>query len=301
MATLAERLGYPADAKLLIVTSDDLGLTHASNVATYDALRNGLASSASLMVPCPWARDAAAGYRGEDIGVNLTLNAELDTYRWGPLTHAPSLLDGDGGFPRTVEDAWEHADLEEVRRECRAQVERAIVWGFDVSHLASHLGAMQLRPEFFDVYLELAVDFGLPLRLGDGIDERVAGFPFRRLAAEEGVVFPDQVVVSPPGARRRFERLLFELPRRGHRDLGRIPGSMPTSCAPRSRSTGRGGWRTTWPCAATLRCAISSNAPARPSSAGASCRDLQRAPRSRRRPARRAPGPGHPRSSAAPA
>jgi predicted glycoside hydrolase/deacetylase ChbG (UPF0249 family) len=164
------------------------------------------------MVPCPWARDAAAGYRGEDIGVNLTLNAELDTYRWGPLTHAPSLLDGDGGFPRTVEDAWEHADLEEVRRECRAQVERAIVWGFDVSHLASHLGAMQLRPEFFDVYLELAVDFGLPLRLGDGIDERVAGFPFRRLAAEEGVVFPDQVVVSPPGARRRFERLLFELP-----------------------------------------------------------------------------------------
>jgi predicted glycoside hydrolase/deacetylase ChbG (UPF0249 family) len=212
MATLAERLGHPADAKLLIVTCDDLGLTHASNVATYDALRHGLASSAALMVPGPWARDAAAGYRGEDIGVNLTLNAELDTYRWGPLTHAPSLLDGDGGFPRTVEDAWEHADLEEVRRECRAQVERAIVWGFDVSHLASHLGAMQLRPEFFDVYLELAVDFGLPLRLGDGIDERVAGFPFRRLAAEEGVVFPDQVVVSPPGARRRFERLLFELP-----------------------------------------------------------------------------------------
>ena len=199
MATLAERLGYPADAKLLIVTCDDLGLTHASNVATYDALRHGLASSASLMVPCPWARDAAAGYRGEDVGVHLTLNAELDTYRWGPITHSPSLLDGDGGFPRTVEDAWDHADLDEVRRECRAQIERAIVWGFDVSHLASHLGALQLRPEFFDVYLELAVDFGLPLRLGDDADERVAGFPFRRLAAEEGVVFPDQVVVVPAG------------------------------------------------------------------------------------------------------
>ena len=210
--SLAERLGYPPDAKLLIVNCDDLGSSRSANVAIYEALRDGLATSATLMVPCPWARDAAAGYRGEDIGVNLTLNAELDTYRWGPLTHAPSLLDGDGGFPRTVEDAWEHADLEEVRRECRAQVERAIVWGFDVSHLASHLGAMQLRPEFFDVYLELAVDFGLPLRLGDGIDERVAGFPFRRLAAEEGVLFPDQGVVSPPGARRRFERLLFELP-----------------------------------------------------------------------------------------
>ncbi len=163
------------------------------------------------MVPCPWARDAAGAYRGEDVGVHLTLNAELETYRWDPITNSPSLLDGDGGFPRTVEDAWDHADLDEVRRECRAQIERAIVWGFDVSHLASHLGALQARPEFFDVYLELAVDFGLPLRLGDDSEERVAGFPFRRLGAEEGVVFPDRVVVCAPGARRRIERGLFEL------------------------------------------------------------------------------------------
>src|SRR5882672_4045953 len=155
MVTLAEQLGHPADARLLIVTCDDLGLTHAGNVATYDALRHGVATSASLMVPCPWARDAAAGYRGEDVGVHLTLNSEFDTYRWGPITHSPSLLDGDGGFPRTVEDAWDHADLDEVRRECRAQIERAIVWGFDVSHLTSHLGALQPRPEFFDAYLEL--------------------------------------------------------------------------------------------------------------------------------------------------
>ena len=211
MVSLAERLGHPADARLLIVTCDDLGLTHASNVATYDALRHGLASSASLMVPCPWARDAAAGYRGDDVGVHLTLNAELDTYRWGPITHSPSLLDGDGGFPRTVEDAWDHADLDEVRRECRAQIERAIVWGFDVSHLTSHLGTLQPRADFFDAYLELAVDFGLPLRLGGDAEERVAGFPFRRLAAEEGVVFPDHVVTCAPGARRRLERTLFEL------------------------------------------------------------------------------------------
>jgi predicted glycoside hydrolase/deacetylase ChbG (UPF0249 family) len=211
MATLAERLGYAPDAKLLIVTCDDLGLTHASNVATYEALRHGMATSASLMVPCPWARDAAGGYRGEDVGVHLTLNAELDTYRWGPITHSPSLLDGDGGFPRTVEDAWDHADLEEVRRECRAQIERAIVWGFDVSHLDSHLGSLQPRAEFFDVYLELAVDFGLPLRLGGSTDEHVAGFPFRRLAAEEGVTFPDHVVACPPGAGWRIERAVFDL------------------------------------------------------------------------------------------
>jgi hypothetical protein len=211
MATLAERLGYAPDAKLLIVTCDDLGLTHATNLATYDALRHGMATSASLMVPCPWARDAAGGYRGDDVGVNLTLNAELDTYRWGPISHSPSLLDGDGGFPRTVEDAWDHADLDEVRRECRAQIERAIVWGFDVSHLDSHLGALERRADFFDAYLELAVDFALPLRLGGTADERVAGFPFRRLAEEEGVVFPDRVVECPPGAARRVERTLFEL------------------------------------------------------------------------------------------
>jgi predicted glycoside hydrolase/deacetylase ChbG (UPF0249 family) len=209
MVTLAERLGHPADAKLLIVSCDDLGLTHASNVATYDALRNGIATSAALMVPCPWARDAAGGYRGEDVGVLLTLNSEHDTYRWGPITSSPSLLDGDGGFPRTLDDSWDHADVDEVRRECRAQTERAIVWGFDVSHLASHLGALCLRPEFFDVYLELALDFGLPLRLGG--DEHLAGFPFRKLAAEEGAVFPDQVVECAPGARRQVERALFDL------------------------------------------------------------------------------------------
>ena len=69
------------------------------------------------MVPGPWSRQAAAQYRGEDIGVHLTLNAEHDLYRWGPLTRAPSLLDGDGGFPRTTSDLWDHADLEEVRRD----------------------------------------------------------------------------------------------------------------------------------------------------------------------------------------
>jgi predicted glycoside hydrolase/deacetylase ChbG (UPF0249 family) len=212
VSTLAERLGYAPSDKLVIVNCDDLGATYAANVGVYEALRAGMATSASLMVPCPWARDAAARYRGEDVGVHLTLNAEFDLYRWGPITHAPSLLDGDGGFPRTVEDVWDHADIDEVRRECRAQVERAIYWGFDVSHLDSHMGTLQLRPEFFDVYLELAVEFRLPMRLSGASTERVIGFPFRRLAAEEGVVFPDQFVYVPGvGSRRIIERALFEL------------------------------------------------------------------------------------------
>ena len=210
--TLASRLGHPDDAKLLIVNCDDLGSSHAANVGVYEALRDGVATSATLMVPCPWAREAASRYRGEDVGVHLTLNAEFDLYRWGPITHAPSLLDGDGGFPRTLQDIWDHADIDEVRRECRAQVERAIYWGFDVSHLDSHMGTLQLRPEFFDVYLELAVDFRLPIRLSGGSTEQMVGFPFRQLAAEEGVVFPDHFVyVRGVGSRRAIERALVDL------------------------------------------------------------------------------------------
>jgi chitin disaccharide deacetylase len=212
MTTVAERLGYSPDDRLLIVNCDDLGVCHAANLGVYEALREGVATSATLMVPCPWARDAAARYRGEDVGVHLTLNAEYDTYRWGPITHAPSLLDGDGGFPRTVAEVWDHADLDEVRRELRTQVERAILWGFDVSHLDSHMGTLQLRPEFFDIYLELATDFGLPIRLSGASSERTVGFPFRRLATEEGVLFPDHfVLIRGVGSRRTLERVVFDL------------------------------------------------------------------------------------------
>ena len=206
MPSLAERLGYADDAKLLILNCDDLGFCHAATTGVYDALRDGLASSASLVVPAPWAREAASRFRGDDVGVRLTLNAEHDLYRWGPITQAPSLLDGDGGFPRTVTDVWDHADLDEVRRECRAQVERAVLWGFDISHLDAHMDALLLRPEFFDIYLELAVDFGLPLRLPDRSVEPNVGFPIRTLAAEEGVLFADVAATVP--ARGGREALL---------------------------------------------------------------------------------------------
>ena len=212
MTSLAEALHYNPDATVLIVACDDLGLSHATNVGVYEALRSGMASTAGLMVPCPWAREAAARYRGEDVGVHLTLNAEYDLYRWGPITQAPSLLDGDGGFPRTVEDLWDHADVDEVRRECRAQIERAILWGFDVSHLSSHLGALEYRPEFFDVALELAAEFQLPLRLSAAAAERQIGFPFRQRAAEEGVCAPDLLVrTRRRGARAVLDRLLVEV------------------------------------------------------------------------------------------
>ena len=194
MTSLAEALGYAPDSCLLIVTCDGLGICHAGNAGVYSAIREGMGRVAGLVVPGPWAREAAARYRGEDVGVHLTLNSELDLLRWGPITYCPSLLDGDGGFPRTVEDLWDHADTDEVRRECRAQIERAIYYGFDVTHLSCHLAALESRPEFFDVALELAVDFGLPLRLPDSAVQARLGFPIRELAAQEKVLSPDHLI-----------------------------------------------------------------------------------------------------------
>ena len=191
MSELAERLGHRADARLVIVTADWLGTCHAANQGVYDVVRSHRSNSAGLMVPGAWARHATANYRGEAVGIHLTLNSEYETLRWGPITQAPSLLDGEGGFPRTVQDLWDHADLDEARRECRAQLERAIYLGYDVSHLSSHLGVLLGRPEFYDILLELAVDFRLPVRLGGPESEQQLGYPLRQLAADEGVVFPD--------------------------------------------------------------------------------------------------------------
>lgn len=212
MTSTLERLGLAADTKAVIIVCDGLGSSNASNDGVYNSLRKGLATSAGLQVPSPWARGAVADYQGEDVGVSLTLNSEFDRYRWGPITHAPSLLDGDGGFPRTVDDLWEHADVEEARRECRAQLERAVLWGIDVSYLDAHLGGVYGRPEFFDIYLELATEFNLPVSLPDpSVD---LGFPARELVAAEGVLGADRVVnvPLPREARQPVVDLLRELP-----------------------------------------------------------------------------------------
>lgn len=211
MESLAAALGHPADAKLLILSADQLGSTHAATAGGFTALREGFATTGTVMMPGPWSRYAADRHDGADLGIHLTLNSQLDCYRWGPLTAAPSLLDGDGGFPRTVADLWDHADLDEVRRECRAQVERARLWGFDLTHLATHLGTLQQRPEFFDVLVDVAYDAELPIRLESGDAEDRAGFPFRRLAAEEGILMPDHFTLVRGGARDHFEATLAAL------------------------------------------------------------------------------------------
>lgn len=225
--SLLTRLGYREDETVLIVSCDELGFCQAANAATYDLIRTDHATSTSLMVPAPWSRAAAAEHRGEDVGVNLTIIAELERYRWGPITQAPSLLDGDGAFPRTVDDVWEHADLDEVRREWRAQIERAVLWGFDVSHLVMHFDAIEQRPEFFDVYLDLAEDFRLPVRLIGAEAERLVGFPIRELAQSRGVIAADSafrldrlgstadelteaIALLPPGVHEIISRVAYD-------------------------------------------------------------------------------------------
>jgi len=194
VSSLHERLGYGPDERVLIVNCDDLGFCHAANQGVYEALRSGLGTSASLMVPCPWAADAAARYDGDDVGVHLTLTSEWEAYRWAPLTAGRSLVDEQGRLPRTSEAVWAGADLDEVVRECRAQIEQALGWGVDVTHLDAHMGTLQLRPRFFEVYLELGVAYRLPLRLSGAETEPVLGFAFRGPAAARGVTFTDHFI-----------------------------------------------------------------------------------------------------------
>lgn len=214
MTTLAQKLGYDADERLLIINCDGLGLCHSTNDGVFAAMRRGVATSASLMVPCPWAWSAVVEADGrDDIGVHLTLTCEFPHYKWGPITQAPSLLGGSGGFALSIDDMWEHADLTEVHRELRAQIERAMEWGVDVTHLDSHMQSLPLRPEFFDVYLDLAIEFALPVRLPPVETQASVGFPFRELAADENVLAPDQVIRhSGIGGRPSLLGVLTSLP-----------------------------------------------------------------------------------------
>ena len=169
--TLAERLGYPRDAKLLIVHADDLGMAHSVNAATMKAFETGLVTSGSIMVPCPWLSEIAAYARANpqaDLGLHLTLTSEWTQYRWGPVTskdRVTSLLDKDGYFRLTESEAAEKANPKEVEVEIRAQVERAKALGIVPTHLDSHMGTLYQTKELFDIFLRVARDYKLPVRV----------------------------------------------------------------------------------------------------------------------------------------
>ena len=86
--TWAERLGYPAGERVLILHANYAGGGYAFNAASEDLLAKGLVQSAAVMPPCPWFEGFADWCRehpNHDVGVCLTLNSPSDGYRWGPL------------------------------------------------------------------------------------------------------------------------------------------------------------------------------------------------------------------------
>jgi len=169
--TLAEKLGYEPDAKLLIVHADDIGVARSVNVAIEKAFEVGGVTSGSAMVPCPWFPDFAAYYREHgplDVGIHITLTSEWDTYKWGgvsPPDQIPSLLDTNGYLYPDVEEVVQHAVPAEVEREVRAQIERAIAMGVRPTHLDTHMGTMAASPAFAAIYLKLSAEYHLPILL----------------------------------------------------------------------------------------------------------------------------------------
>lgn len=194
MASLAERLGFASDAKLLIINCDDLGSSAPANRAIAEVFRRGAATSATLMVPCPWALDGVRRAEGGGVGVHLTLTAEYPAYRWRSLTGAASLHDAEGFMPATIEEVWAKADLADVRAECRAQIEQAYGWGVDVTHLDAHMGTMQLERRYFEIFLDLAAEYRLPVRMFGASAEERLGFAAREAARAEGILHPDHMI-----------------------------------------------------------------------------------------------------------
>jgi chitin disaccharide deacetylase len=169
--SVAQLLGYASDARLLIINGDDFGMCHAENAATIAALEHGAFTSATVMVPCPWFEDAAAYARRTpqaDMGVHITHTSEWAAYKWGPVSgpsRVPSLVEGRGYFYHDVGPLYAHATLEDMERETRAQIDRALAAGMDVTHLDSHMGTVQLDATYHALYVRLAAEYQLPIRM----------------------------------------------------------------------------------------------------------------------------------------
>lgn len=197
--SLAEQIGYSAHDRLLIIKCDDLGSSRSANSAIERALGEGLASSTTIMVPAPSARAAADACREFDIGVHLTLTSEFATYRWRSLTGAASLTDRDGYLPRTTQEVWARAELDDIERECRAQIDRALEWGLDVTHLDSHMDILQLDRHYFGIYMRLAKDYRLPVRLRRSHFESPFSHFSRATLAKYGILTTDHFISAPWG------------------------------------------------------------------------------------------------------
>ena len=180
-STYAERLGYPKGARVVVLHVDDVGMSLESNRGAISAMDEGVATSCSVMMPCPWV----PGYfrylkerPDTDAGLHLTLTSEWRDYRWGPLagkSAVPGLVDPQGAMWPSVAEVVKHASPDEVEREIRAQVERALGFGFKPTHLDSHMGTLFATPAFLQRYVKVGMEYGIPVMLPGGHNTLIAG------------------------------------------------------------------------------------------------------------------------------
>jgi predicted glycoside hydrolase/deacetylase ChbG (UPF0249 family) len=174
--SVAERLGYPTNSRLLVIHADDFGMSHSVNRAIIEALENHWVTSASILVPCPWFPEVARWAKAHpdaDLGIHLALNSEWTTLRWGPVSAQPkssSLLDPDGYLPLTTEYVASHARISDVETETHAQIDKAKAAGINLTHLDTHMGAIVTTPDLTKVYLGLGQAYKLPLLLDNRAD-----------------------------------------------------------------------------------------------------------------------------------
>jgi len=200
--SLAARLGYPPDARLLIVHADDLGVSHSVNAASIEALETGLVNSASIMVPCPWFPEIAAYARDHpehDLGLHLTLTSEWKHYRWRPVlpvTEVPTLVDDQGFLYASEAEAAQKMDPREAEAEIRAQVERAMAFGIQPTHLDAHMGTLFQTPALFEAYLRVGRDYNLPVFVPGNALRQTAPHLMRLLTPRDVVI--DRYAMASP-------------------------------------------------------------------------------------------------------
>ena len=201
----AEKLGYDTNARVLIVNADDFGMCHDQNEGVVQGLTKGLFTSSTILVTCPWFEEAAEFARRNpqaDLGVHLTLTAEWDRYKWGPVLGrkaVPSLCNQGGYLHQTVEQVYKHDKLDEVESELRAQIEKALAAGIDVTHLDSHMGPLHLRADYHEIYVRLANEYRVPIRLASRNRMRAEGMAAILDQLDGfGIITPDHLVFRGP-------------------------------------------------------------------------------------------------------
>lgn len=210
-------LGYPVDARLLIINADDLGMCHSVNEAVFRALNEGVLRSTTLMVPCPWALHAMhffADHPEIPFGVHLTAISDWVDYRWGPVTpreQVPSLINPAGYFYNFehMPEFLAQVSLDELETEFRAQIEFVLSAGLKPAHLDWHSLRINSRPDIFDLMLKLAREYGLALRVAArSMIEKVQsqGFP------TNDYDFLDSYLLDPVDKSARYAQMLRELP-----------------------------------------------------------------------------------------